>query len=118
MSDWTDGRMRSFITSTIRAGFRRYPPKFEVLKMALVGKMENKKTGRIASHYLCAECKGHFPNKEIQVDHILPVVDPKKGFISWDVFIERLFCTKENLQVLCLKCHKEKSKQEREDRKK
>src|SRR5512139_4098738 len=96
---WTEGRLRSFITSTIRAGFRRFPPKFEVLKAALTGKKVNEATGRVAAHYRCADCKKDFPQKNVQVDHIKPVVDPKVGFVSWDVFIERLFCEAKNLQV-------------------
>ena len=109
VKNWTEGRFRSFVTSTIRSGFRRYPPKFEVLKEAAVGKKENKKSKRMAMHYECRSCKQHFVNTEVQVDHILPVVDPKEGFNNWDTFIERLFCTKENLQVLCKACHKELS---------
>ena len=114
--NWSEGRLRSFITSTIRGGFRRYPPKYEVLKEALLGKQVNIKTGRLAAHYTCNECKLNYPAKEVQVDHIEPVVSPKEGFISWDKFIERLFCDKENLQVLCLTCHKSKTKLEKEER--
>jgi len=78
--EWTEGRYKSFITSTLRGGFRRYPPKYESLKEAQVGKKINDKSQRLAMHYECAGCKGHFPAKEVQVDHILPVVCPKKGF--------------------------------------
>lgn len=118
VTGWTEGRLKSFITSTIRAGFRRYPPKFEVLKEAQTSKKINKKTGRMCQHYLCASCGEEFPSKEVQVDHIKPVVDPKKGFETWDRFIERLFCSKANLQVLCLQCHKEKTQKEKIKRKK
>ena len=118
MKGWSEGRIRSFITSTVRSGFRRWPPKYEVLKEAHWGKKVNSKTGRQAAHYTCNSCHMEFPSKEVQVDHIDPVVDPKVGFVSWDEFIKRLFCSKENLQVLCLKCHKAKTKQEKEERKK
>lgn len=52
------------------------------------------------------------------IDHIDPVVDPKKGFTSWDDLIERLFCEKEGLQLLCPECHEEKTADERQERKK
>lgn len=117
MKEWTSGRLRSFITSTIRSGFRRYPPKYEVLKEAQWGKQVNPSSGRIAMHYICNNCKEKFPSTKVQVDHILPVVDPEVGFISWDSFIERLFCNKENLQVLCLGCHSKKTKEEKLRRK-
>ena len=67
-------------------------------------------------HYVCNSCKKEFPSKEVNVDHILPVVDPITGFVDWNTFIERLFCKEENLQVLCSKCHTEKTKQERQVR--
>lgn len=111
MSEWTEGRIKSFITSTIRAGFRRWPPKFRVLEKAASGKKINEATGRVAMHYKCASCKGHFPSKDVQVDHKKPVVGPE-GFTTWDDFIDRLFCTEENLQVLCKECHSIKTKKE------
>ena len=116
MKEWTPGRLKTFITSTLRGGYRRYPPKHQVLKEAYVGKKENKQTGRQAMHYRCASCKGEFPAKEVNVDHIVPVVCPKKGFTTWDDFIARLFCSKENLQVLCNTCHDKKTQKERKQR--
>lgn len=114
--EWTEGRFRAFITSTLRGGFRKYPPKYEVLKEALWGKKLNSKTGRQCIHYTCNECKKEYPAKEVNVDHVQPVVCPKEGFIDWNTFIDRLFCTRENLQVLCSKCHTKKTKEEREVR--
>lgn len=112
-TSWTEGRMRAFITSTLRGGFRRYPPKYETLKEALWGKKVNPKTGRMCIHYTCKECNKEFPAKEVNVDHVQPVVDPEVGFENWDVFVKRLFCGKDNLQVLCSKCHDKKTKEER-----
>ena len=115
MVEWTEGRRKSFITSVLRSGYRRWPPKYETLKEAQTGKKENAKTKRIAMHYKCNSCKEDFPAKEVQVDHIEPVVD-FKGFSSWDIFIERLFCEKENLQVLCKECHLIKTQLEKKER--
>ena len=115
---WTEGRRRSFITSVLRGGYRRWPPKYECLKSAFVGKRLNPKTKRVGMHYKCKKCKGAFPTSGVQVDHIKPIVDPKKGFISWDVFIDNLMCDGNNLQVLCKACHVIKTKQENEQRKK
>lgn len=114
---WTEGRYRSFITSTLRSGARRWPPKYETLNLAKTEKKVNTKTGRIAQHYTCNGCGGEFTAKDVQVDHIEPVVDPNKGFISWDVFIERLFCERNNLQVLCKTCHLAKSNLEKQEKK-
>lgn len=109
---WTEGRYRSFITSTLRGGMRRWPPKWEALKDAALGRKINKKTGKLAMHYKCACCKGEFTSNNVEVDHIDSVV-AATGFESWDVYIDRLFCEKINLQVLCKPCHKTKTKEEK-----
>ncbi len=116
--EWTDARFRSFVTSALRAASRRWPPKFKALKEAFVGRKTNKKTGKLAMHYKCAKCKKHFVATDVQVDHVLPVVDPKVGFVGWDSFIDRIFCEIENLQVLCKPCHKVKTEEEKAERKK
>jgi ribosomal protein L44E len=87
------------------------------IKEAFVGKKINKKTGKQAMHYKCAACKKHHVAKDVQVDHIHPVVDPTTGFVSWDVYIDRLFCESYNLQVLCSTCHKKKTAGEKIDAK-
>ena len=110
---WTEARYKGFITSLLRSGSRRWPPKYETLNEAKTKKKINKTTGRLAQHYRCNSCEKEFPLKSIQVDHIEPIIDPKVGFTSWDDFIHRLFCEKENLQTLCVKCHKAKSLKER-----
>lgn len=101
----------------LRQGTRRYPPKYETLNDAKTAKKINPKTKRLAQHYACAKCKKDFPQKEVQVDHKKPVVDPRQGFVDWNTFIERLFCGKQNLQVLCTSCHEKKSAKEKLTRK-
>lgn len=49
----------------------------------------------------------------IQVDHVIPVIGPE-GFVDWNTFIDRLFTTKDNFQVLCKACHDAKTKDEKE----
>ena len=116
--EWTEARFKSFVTSALRAASRRWPPKYKALKEAFVGRQVNAKTGKLAMHYKCAECKKLYVATDVQVDHIKPVVDPKKGFVSWDSFIDRIFCEIENLQVMCKPCHKIKTDQEKLERKK
>ena len=113
---WTVGRFNSFVTSTLRAGARRWQPKYTTLNNAKTEKKINEKTGRLAQHYRCTSCKGEFTAKDMEVDHINPAVDPAIGFISWDAFIDRLFCEAENLQAICKGCHKIKSSLERKIR--
>ena len=110
--EWTPGRIKSFITSVLRAGSRKWPPKYQCLADAYVDTRINKKSGRLAKHYKCAKCKKLFTSTNVQVDHIEPIVGPD-GFTTWDNFIERLFCPIDNLQVLCTECHSAKTKKER-----
>lgn len=105
---WTEARFRSFVTSILRSGSRRWAPKYTTLKDAYSSIKKNKNSGRMAKHYKCALCSGLYPSTQVQVDHVVAI---GKG-LSWDEFIERLFCEKENLQVLCKTCHKEKTKNE------
>lgn len=115
--EWTEGRRKSFITSVLRSGSRKWPAKYTALAAAYVDTRINKKSGRLAKHYKCNSCKGLFTSTNVQVDHIEAIVGPE-GFTTWDNFIERLFCPIGNLQVLCTNCHKEKSALEKQERKK
>ena len=117
LSEWTPGRLKSFITSTLRGGFRKFPPKYETLKAASIGKRMNLKTKRMSEHFTCNMCKKAFPAKEVNIDHVEPVVCPYTGFVDWNTFISRLFCDGGNLQVLCSPCHDIKTAEERIDRK-
>ena len=113
MSEWSDGRIKGFITSVLRSGARRWPPKYETLNDACTGQKINEKTGRLAKHYEYNICKQEFTSKDIEIDHISPVVDPLLGFLSWDIFIKNLYCSKDNLQAICKVCHRQKTKKER-----
>jgi 5-methylcytosine-specific restriction endonuclease McrA len=116
--EWTEARFRAFIISALRAYMKRFPPKWKALKAASLGRLINKRSGRLAEHYRCAECLEPFVARDVQVDHINPVVDPAKGFEDWPTYMERLYCEADNLQVLCKPCHKDKTNAERKERKK
>jgi 5-methylcytosine-specific restriction endonuclease McrA len=109
---WTIARYRAFIKSLLRAGTMRWAPKYDALKAAYVKRGVNPKTGRMSKLHKCNSCCKLFPMNAVRVDHILPVVDPAVGFVSWDSYIERMFCEVENLQVLCNPCHDFKTKSE------
>jgi len=113
---WTQARYNSFIKSALRNASQRWPPKYETLNNACTGAKINQKTGRMAKHYKCNKCKEDFPAKEVEVNHIQPIV-PVSGFDSWDGVIARMFCEADGLEVLCKPCHKEVTKSENEERK-
>ena len=99
--------LKSFIVNALRRATYRWPPRGEALKCS------RKERGL----YKCASCEEFFKNKEICLDHIVPVVDPKTGFTTWDDYIEKMFPEKEGFQVLCRRCHDVKTGLEDEMRK-
>lgn len=110
---WTEARFQSFIKSLLRRGTQRWGPIQEVKKEARVAR----------GLYKCAGCGEHvaptYRNgakraQNIFVDHIDPIIDPAVGFTTWDECIERMFCEKGNLQILCKDCHDVKSDKEKE----
>ena len=117
MTEWTEGRLRSFIISALRSATRRYPPKYEAKNEAKTIKKINPASGKLAQHYRCAMCKEEFTSTNVEVDHIESCVDPAVGFVSWDEYIKRMFCDKDNFQILCTTCHSEKTKLEKESKK-
>lgn len=62
--------------------------------------------------YQCNYCKGWFPDKKINVDHIRPA-GTLRCAADLPLFVETLFCEIDNLQVLCSNCHDKKTKDEK-----
>lgn len=114
---WTQSKFNSFIKSALRGASSRWPPKYECLHSAFTESKINDSTGRIAKHYRCASCGNDFPAKQVQVDHIDPVIDPSIGFDTWDTVIARMFCEADGFQVLCKDCHKVKTTAEKQQAK-
>ena len=109
---WTEAKYRSFIRGNLRRTSTRWPPIGDCLRAARISR----------GLYKCAECKQSVEAsirvdgrriKNVHVDHILPIVDPEIGFVSWDALIERMFCEPDNLQVLCHSCHTKKTNEEK-----
>lgn len=109
---WTEAKFRSFIKGNLRRICNKWAPIQEVKKEARVGR----------GQYLCNGCGNVVPNSVVEdgkrvnnifVDHIRPIVDPSIGWTSWDDVIEGMFSEKDNLQLLCKKCHDIKTEEER-----
>ena len=101
----------AFIRSALRQKSRWWKP---VTQCKLNAKRPYKGTNkRQKFEYQCNKCKKWFPDKQINVDHVLPAGELNKAD-DLPGFIERLFVEQSGLQVLCVNCHDIKTKQEKE----
>ena len=118
-SKWNEN---SAIRGAIRRVFSRSPIVQELRKSVREERVQYKKDGSVSKRkavfYKCAKCGVMHRAKESSVDHKDPVIDPKIGFQSWDIFVSRLFCSADKLQVLCSTCHDKKTAEERKIRNK
>ena len=119
MAQWND---KNQIIKRLRQVWFMHPVRKQAEDKAKKSYQVNKADGtpskRPSVFYICAGCGDEFKKMikkklQIYVDHIVPVVDLELGFIDWNTYISRLFTTVDNLQVLCKKCHDEKTSKER-----
>jgi 5-methylcytosine-specific restriction endonuclease McrA len=94
--------LKRFLVQGLRRLSYKWPARSEALKRARLER----------NCYLCNICKNKFTRKEVQLDHIDPIVDPNTGFTTWDSYISKMFCPAEGYQIICIPCHKEKTEQE------
>jgi len=105
----TESAFWSMIRSALRQKSRWWKP---IGKAKEKARRACKSCGRQKWEYQCNYCKEWFPDKEINVDHILPAGTLR---CSADLpgFVDRLFCEVAGLQVLCSDCHDKKTKLEK-----
>lgn len=114
----TEARFDSFIKSMLRSGTMRWKPKYDAIRRRFVKNGINPATGRPCKLHSCECCGQLFPQGEIKADHIRPVVDPEKGFVSWDEYIERMFCEADGFRAICQPCHHKITQEQNKERKK
>lgn len=112
---WTEAKFWAFVRSGLRSKWSRWPGKYATLAAA---KRDYKGDNpRQKYEYKCAKCRRYYPQKEVSVDHIVPV-GTLRSFEDLPAFCERLFVGPDKLQVLCKKHHDAKTKEETAERKK
>jgi len=109
------------IETGIRTAFKRSDRFRQAMKKARVEKVAYKKDGtrakRPAVFYKCNHCKKLHKQKEINVDHITPVIPLTMSLkeLTPTQLTDRIFTLP--LQILCKPCHKVKTKKETAQRK-
>lgn len=91
--------LEHWLKNKLRRASYMWPPRKEAIVNARVER----------GKYKCNSCENIFGPKEIQLDHINPVINEEEGFVDWNTYIERLFCSTELFQVLCKPCHEMKT---------
>jgi 5-methylcytosine-specific restriction endonuclease McrA len=92
--------LKNFVTQTLRRATYRWPFK------NMAKNLQRLERGL----YQCQGCESTFSPSDIELDHIVPVIDVQTGFTTWDDFIKRLFIKTDGFQVLCSDiCHKNKT---------
>lgn len=95
----------NFIKNTLRRSSYRWSPRGEAEKAARISR----------GLYRCRVCEGEFARKDVELDHVEPVVPinvswmDEDGNPDWNIFIRRLFCEKEGYQIICKRCHENKT---------
>lgn len=109
---------KNWLISQLRRLSIKYPPRLKVLNAAKTTYYIKSKKGTDVKRvsFECSKChtKG-LKQKEIALDHIIPVVSDK-GWTNWEDFLDGLFCNEDNFQVLCEACHLVKSGTEQTQR--
>jgi len=113
--------LKTWVIWSLRKASYRWPPRNACLRDAKVevGKSSaiQKEYPRVRNFYECAGCEETYPRQQVSIDHIKPVVDPKKGWQGFDEYISRMFCGPDGFQILCKDCHDTKTKRENKVRK-
>lgn len=105
-----DKGKKTFSINVLRRGSFRWPGRWLAEKRSALG----------SGFYYCEnpECGVVVKKKYTQMDHIVPVIplDQNTNDVSLDTIADRLYCSPEGFQRLCIDCHKEKSAAENAQR--
>ncbi len=98
----TEAAFWSMIRSALRRKSMWWKPLQDVKKQARRDNQSENK--RLKYEYQCVLCKNWFPEKLIEVDHIIPAGSLRSGD-DLKTFVEKLFCESDGFRVLCEVCH-------------
>jgi len=106
-----DGRFNKqtwLINQLRRISSFRYPPANKARSKNKVEYYILSKKGKQLKRvkYTCEICRTpNLKTTQVNLDHVVPVVEPAVGFVDWNTFIDRLFCDESNFQIICIPCH-------------
>ena len=112
MTNKDKSKLKNSLRSTVRQSFSRS----EHYKAFVDSKrIEWFKGKRKRVSFQCNHCKENFSKSDIDIDHVVPIGKGVYNSISdLERFISLVYCSHDNLQVLCKQCHKVKTKKEQQ----
>ena len=96
----------AWLKNVIRRASYRWPPRYEAKTLARIRR----------GVYRCGICQGEVPASELEMDHIEPVIDPKKGWVSLEDYGMKMIPDAEGFQAVHKTCHLAKSIEENSQR--
>lgn len=105
---------RGLIKGALRRVFARSDLHREMVQASIMQGYVDAARPRVKKWSICSACAQPVPTYLCDLDHNLPVVPLTKSLeeMSCDELIDRLWCDKMGLRIICRPCHKEKSRAE------
>lgn len=107
----TEAQFWGFLRSNLRLMSRKWAPRKHVLLACRRPNQSDNK--RLKFEHQCSECLQWFPQKNVEVDHVIPT-GSLLSFEDLPGFVERLLCEADGFVVLCEQCHRTKTNSSRE----
>ena len=118
MNDRITPRERGLLKGALRRVFSRSELREAAMSTVRIEHSDLKRP-RCKKWGYCQSCGEVTPEWRLTVDHISPVIPVSSSFeeLGLDGTADRLWCSLNNLQVLCESCHDSKSSSEKAERK-
>lgn len=110
---------RNLIKGAIRRVFSRSDLRKKALQKSVVSHYDETRK-RVTKWSKCPDCQQFTPTYQMEVDHVEPIIglDESLEDLTWDVIVDRIWCSEDNLRAICKPCHKRKTKLENSERRK
>ncbi len=111
---------RNLIKGKINSVFSRSELRAKVIEAAILPNYKDEKRPKVKTWVVCAHCNKPEAKSYMEVDHKLPKIGLREMFdsISFDEYVDRVWCAEDNLQVLDPVCHHLKTAEENKLRRK
>lgn len=109
---------KELLKGAARRVFGRSELRKGLIDRAIVKGYKDPKRKAVKFWVQCTECKKMEAKSNVQLDHRDPVIPVTSSLEEMEIaeVIDRIWCDESNLDILCLKCHRSKTKMENAER--